>query len=268
MKRDALTIQVHCVWALCELGAPEAVTLARELWTRPGFRSGYVGEVANYLSAIRTPSVPELIESWLDEDAASLDAADLEAMVEQLKPWAERDVPRGVEGLLRREGVGPSVRSLAWEIVARRGGIKGQNRLREHLREMVKKDLLNEDELAELIAISEFVAQHKLPLRGEFEALLERFAREDAPLIQDAIWTTLTIIVGADFAQPGHRKWLLEDALPSFKKALQRPDQDIGRLSDWLGAFRRCPDEVIDGMARITEAVWPNANCGYRGIPC
>ncbi|MGE3311202.1 MAG: NACHT domain-containing NTPase [Limisphaerales bacterium] len=263
-RRQAdLEFQVHCLWALCELGDTRAVILAQELWNEPGFREGSIGEVATFLAEIRSPAVPELAESWLEQGGDSMAASDLEPLLDLLKPWAERQIPPSMEGLLRRTDAGPSVRASIWEIICRRGGIHGEARLRRHLEEFWEPSR-GEKSPEELVGILEFIAAQRLGFLRELEILLNRFGKGAGPYVQDAIWATATAVVLASGEQPKALEWLLDVAVPTLEKALLTPGQETGRLSHRLAAFRRAPGTVLEAIANMTRAVWNSVSPDSR----
>jgi hypothetical protein len=254
-RRDNLEFQIHCLWALCELGDARAVTLARELWTLPGFREFSLGEAATFLAGIRSPAVPELVESWLAEACTNMEDSDLEAVLELLKPWVEREVPASMEGLLQREDMAPAVRGSVWEIITRRGGIHGETRLKRHLKGLTESTL-GKGAVEELVAIIEFVARHRLPLLHDLEVLLQKFGGEKDPRVQAAIWTAATTMMVADGDQPRAQQWLMSTGLAALERALRSPGHDPERVAIHLAAFQGAPVEVVEAISIMARAVW------------
>jgi hypothetical protein len=255
-KSRALEFQVHCIWALCELGASEAVQLARELWPDPGFREGHIGEVATFLSVLRSPDVATLAEEWLNELAPSGSATTLEPLLELLKPWAEREVPPGVVRLLDPPHSDPEIRASAWEVRVLLGRFQAREPLRDHVRALAASKALGESELVEVAAIVEFIGRGRLPFSRELEALRQHPDCAASPFVSDALWCAMTCVHAAFASSAAHKRWLSETALPAFEQALRRPGQEVGRISHWLAAFRFCDEVVLAGLSGIVESVW------------
>ena len=254
----AVEFQAHCVWALAELQDVRAVTLAGELWSDPEFRATYVPQVSSLLIDVKHPAVPELLEQWLEEMGEEASRYALEAILEVLKEWPERPVPPVVNALIDDPGSDPSVRASAWEVLVRRGGIGGLQRLRDRLVELADKGERSENEARELVALAGLVGELKLPLEASIEHLLSRFDSSGESFLSDAWGGCLTQCKAAVSRLPSQKQWFCEQCLPELRKALLRSrGGEENHLTNWLHAFRACHMTVLQDLARLMEEIWP-----------
>lgn len=250
--------QAHCVWALAELQDVRAVTLARELWPDPEFRAAHVPEVSSILIDVKHPDVPELLEEWLAELGTEASHDALVSILEVLKEWPMRPIPAVVNAIIEDPNADPSVRASAWEVVVRRGGNTGLERLRSRLTEFADQDRFGEMESRELAALAVLVGELKLPLESTIERLLARFATSAESQLLDAMWGCLTQCKAAKSRLPNLQQWFREKCLPELCKAMLRTSRhDENSLTNWLHAFRGCHVTVLKDLARLTDEVWP-----------
>lgn len=264
-SRQALQFRVHCLWALGELQAVQAVRLAAALWPDPDFRKEFLAQACHCLTQIKDPEVAQLLEGWLRDQQLTSEPSVLEPLLVSLKEWPERPVPERIEQLAEDGSVAPSVRALAWEVLVCRGGFQGVCRLRRHLAELAAAERLSEPQIEELTGIVQFIARYRLPLESEVTVLIPLCPGKNSVGLLDGLWGCLIILNAAHARLPSRREWFMETCLPVFRDRLVRGPHTRERpMEQWLDAFKGCPDDILAELGKVIQGAWPSLSGAVR----
>ena len=254
----ATELRVHCLKALCTLGATQGVELANELWEQPDFQQSHLRAAAAWLSRLRNTEVASLAERWLEATASTTSTAGLAALLELVADWDGRAIPARVDELAQADSTGPNVRAAAWQVIATRDSLHGMERLRARLRHLGQRSSLGNREHQEIHRLALFIELRRLPLFVELDALLAHHDCRASARVSGSLLAAAICVSAAHSTQGEHCDWLLSKAVPAFERLLLHAEAEDGPLEDLIHAFALSPVQVRKAVAGLIAKACTN----------
>jgi hypothetical protein len=249
-------LRYKCLEAYCDLQDRAAIPLAASLSREDGFREVMMAEVSVLLSKIRNPEVPVLLEEWLGSDYSKWDDHSYIILIEALRHWDSRPLPKGVYEALLSPGSSFDLRRFLWNMVLVREGVLGLGKLKEWVFQQLRRPELNESDCDELVALLGLICQEQIMDFEFVESVADRipvrFASHRA--------VALASLVSLHLLQcnlPESESWVLRIGVPLFQKELQRCVLSGARPCEiWLKCWEDAPPSVLSALREVVLKFW------------
>lgn len=254
-ERDS-DLRYKCLEAFCELQDPAAIPLAAALSREDGFREVMMAEVCVLLSKVRHPKVPVMLEEWLGSDYSKWDDHSYIILIEALRHWDSRPLPKGVYEALWSPGNSFDLRRFLWNMVLVREGALGLGKLKEWVFEQLRRPELNESDCDELVALLGLICQERVMDFEFVESVADRIPVRFASHRAVALASLVSLHLLQCNLQESE-SWVLRIGVPLFQKELQRCGLSGARPCEiWLKCWETAPPSVLSALREVVLKFW------------